>query len=371
MVLAGATLLQSLVFATFLLTERFRQALANRFLLAVLLLMAAIKADELFQLAGGLEAYTGWAFVLAPLQPLMTPALYFFIRARSDGEFRLRRVHAWNLVPFLLYAFFWWWTWFRFTIAGREQLLAQRALNGPVHSLLVPVAFDVVQLAYLGAALLVVARHGLAIRQWFSRIDDKSLGWLRPVLILWAAIVLVHIVRTVATGAFGDLQFNIAAIIVLDAGHFILINVLLLAAIADFIARPEPVTFGKYAGSSLAPEERSALFRRAEALMAADQLHRDPDLTLQDLADALAATPRELSEAINGAGGETYYAFVNRRRVETAKEMLAATPSARILDVALASGFGSKSSFNDIFLRLTGSTPSSWRNCTTAGADKS
>lgn len=362
MILAGATLLQSLVFAVFLLTERFRQAAANRFLVAVLLLMVAIKGDELFQLAGGVEAHPAWAFVLAPLQPLMTPALYFFICARSDSAFRLRPVHAWNLLPFLAYAGFWWLNWFRFEVSERARLLAGGMLDGPVHALAVPVVFDLVQLAYLGAALLVVANHGLALRQWFSRIDDKSLGWLRPILLLWGAIVLVHIARTVAAGPFGDDQLNVAAIIVLDAGHFILINCLLLAAIADFVARPEPVTIGKYAGSSLGPDERAALFRHAEALMQAEQLHLDPDLTLQNLADALAATPRELSEAINGEGGETYYAFVNRQRVEAAKAMLAANPEARILDIALASGFGSKSSFNDTFLRLTGSSPSAWRN---------
>lgn len=361
MILAGGTLLQALVYAAFLLTARFRQAIANRWLLAVLLLMAAIKLDELFQLAGGLEAYPAWAFVLAPLQPLMTPALYFFIRARSDGEFRLQPVHAWNLLPFVSYAAFWWWSWFRFAVPQRSNLLAGGLLEGPVHALLVPVTFDLVQLAYLGAALLLLARHGLALRQWFSRIDDKSLGWLRPVILLWAAMVLVHLARTVATGALGAERFNVAAVIALDAGHFILINCLVLAAIADFVTRPEPVTIGKYAGSSLAPDERAALFRRAEELMAAKRLYLDPDLTLQNLADALAATPRELSEAINGEGGETYYAFVNRRRVDAAQTLLTADTQAKILEVALASGFGSKSSFNDTFLRLTGKSPSAWR----------
>lgn len=361
MILAGATLLQSLAFALFLLTVRFRAALASRFLLVVLLLMAAIKADELFQLAGGVEAYPGWAFILAPLQPLMTPALYFFIRARTDGEFRLERHHAWHLLPFLGYTAFWFFGWFRFDVATRQALLAGELFEAPLNALWIPALFDLVQLAYLVAALVLLARHGLALRQWFSRVDDKSLGWLRPILFLWIAIFIIHLARTIASGGMGDYQFDIAAIITLDAGHFVLINCLLLAAIADFVARPEPVTIGKYAGSSLSGDERAALFRRAESLMAEERLYLDPDLTLQNLADALAATPRELSEAINGEGGETYYAFVNRRRVEAAKAMLAADPAAKILDVALESGFGSKSSFNDCFQRLAGQSPSDWR----------
>lgn len=362
MILAGATLLQSFAFATFLLMERFRQATSNHLLLVVLLLMAAIKADELFQLVGGPQNYPGWAFIFAPLQPLMTPALYLFIWARSDSEFRFQRSYAWHLLPFLLYSCFWWWNWFRFSVEERRHLLAGGALDGPVHTLLVPIVFDLVQLAYVAAALLVVARRGLAIRQWFSTIDDKSLGWVRPILILWAVIFLVHIARTGVAGFYGNHQFDVAAIIILDVGHFALINGLLLAAIADFVIRPEPVKVGKYAGSSLAPKERSALFHKAEALMASQYLYLDPNLTLQNLANALAATPRELSEAINGEGGETYYAFVNRRRVEAAKAMLIDDPAARILDVALASGFGSKSSFNDIFLRRTGLSPSVWRD---------
>src|SRR5262245_5610957 len=97
--LVGATLLQALAFAAFLLTDRLRGSLANRILCGALLLMAAIKADQLYQLRGGLESYPGWGFVLAPLQPLLTPALFFFILARTDANFRWRRFHLAHLIP--------------------------------------------------------------------------------------------------------------------------------------------------------------------------------------------------------------------------------------------------------------------------------
>lgn len=359
--LVGATLLQSLAFAAFLLTERFRGALANRFLVAALLVMAAVKADELYQLANGLRAYPEWGFILAPVQPLLAPALYFFIRARINQNFVLRWGHAWHLVPFAAYALYLWSAYFRFDVELKRQLVETDALSAPLSAFVVPAASDVIQLGYIAAALVLISRHGLALREWFSRLDDRSLAWLRPIFMLWVTAFLVHLGRTVAVGGFGARGADLFIIPALDAGHFFLINLLALSAITAFSAQPLSGLPEKYAASPQSAAERRALFVRAEAIVAAKALFLAPDLTLQDFADALGATPRELSEAINGESGDNFYAFINRRRIEHAKVLLLEDRRTRVLEVALASGFNSKSTFNETFQRYAGVSPSVWR----------
>lgn len=360
LILAGAALVQSLIFAAILLGARFRGVSGIGFLAAAILLLAAVKADELFQLLDGPLRWPAFAFLLAPLQPLLTPALYFFVRARSDAEFRLARRHLVHLLPALLFAAYWMALFLGHDVDTKRSLIESGALSSPVHALWVPILFDLVQLAYLAAAYHALNRHGLALRQWFSRVEDKSLSWLRPVLLIWSLVFAVHLARLMA-GAWGVKGVDVPAILLMDVGHLVLVNYLFLAALAEFTRRADPVEIGKYAGSTLSQSERESLYEAACTKLGEAELHRDSELTLADLAEALSATPRELSEAINGVGGESYYAFVNRHRVESAKRMLRGTEELRIIDVAMAAGFGSKSSFHDHFVRLVGVTPTRWR----------
>lgn len=356
--LVAATFLQALAFASLLLADRFRASIANRFLLAALLLMAAVKADQFYQMSGGLSAYPEWGFVLAPLQPLLTPALFFFVRARVNREFRLRAAHAAHLAPAVVYFIYLYAIYFGLSAEEKRTLVESGGLATTLNAFIVPALSDLLQLGYVAASLVVLSRHGFSLGRWFSRIDDKNLSWLKQLLAAWAAVFLLHFAWMF--GVFQGSSFALAVMLVLNAAHFVFINLLLMLAIVDHAALPAAAPL-KYAASAQGQGEREALFRRAAAALQERRLFLDADLTLQDLADALGTPARDLSEAINGAGAETFYSFVNRARVDFAKERLLAEPGVRILDVALASGFNSKSTFNETFRKYAGTTPSAWR----------
>ncbi|MEZ5947171.1 MAG: AraC family transcriptional regulator [Hyphomonas sp.] len=86
----------------------------------------------------------------------------------------------------------------------------------------------------------------------------------------------------------------------------------------------------------------------------------DPALSLPDLAAQMKTTPRELSELINQALGLHFFDFVNRYRIERAKEMLAAGDQT-VLEILYAVGFNSKSSFNTAFRKHANMTPTRYR----------
>ena len=69
------TLFQALIFAAILALRPFRGTLSNGFLIAALLIMATVKADQLYQVLGGLLHFPQYGFLLAPIQALMTPVL--------------------------------------------------------------------------------------------------------------------------------------------------------------------------------------------------------------------------------------------------------------------------------------------------------
>lgn len=94
----------------------------------------------------------------------------------------------------------------------------------------------------------------------------------------------------------------------------------------------------------------------------AAELWRDPDLTLGSLARTLGTNTTYLSRALNEGLGLTFSAFINSRRVEEVKRLLAdPSVSEDILALALQAGFSSKATFNRAFADLTGVTPSAYR----------
>lgn len=95
--------------------------------------------------------------------------------------------------------------------------------------------------------------------------------------------------------------------------------------------------------------------------------HRhDPALAAQGLdpADRLGTPEHRLRKLINqGLGYRNFSSFINARRVEDAKEILADPEQARrqILQVALDLGYGSIAPFNRAFREATGEAPTAFR----------
>ena len=79
--------------------------------------------------------------------------------------------------------------------------------------------------------------------------------------------------------------------------------------------------------------------------------------------DPALATPHKLSEVLNSDLGKTFYDFINGYRVDDVRRRLAESESRNlnVLTLAMDAGFASKSTFNQVFKKLTGHTPSTYR----------
>lgn len=97
--------------------------------------------------------------------------------------------------------------------------------------------------------------------------------------------------------------------------------------------------------------------------MASNKPFLAPELTLDQLALQLSLRPRVLSQVINDRLGQNFYDFINRYRIQEASRLLT-NPKDRkitILEVLYEVGFNSKSSFNTLFKKYTGLTPSEFK----------
>lgn len=117
-----------------------------------------------------------------------------------------------------------------------------------------------------------------------------------------------------------------------------------------------------------APEEQPTASERAEqelidriaALMESEELFRQQNLKVADVAQRLGTNVTYISSCINNIHGGTFNDFVNRYRVRYVQQWLLANPDRKVSEVVEESGFSSEASFFRNFKALTGQTPGEW-----------
>lgn len=352
-ILSWTTILQALVFATVLLRPARIEVRANRILFLLLLVIVIEKADQVFLASGAVLEFPRFAMIGNLFGALIAPLTYFHIRARIDPAAQIGWRQSWAFAPFALLALYAIATYHRFDEEVQRQLFVSGDILSLANTRFIPLAGDAISLGFLGAAIGTLIAHDGRVRNWFSTIENRTLSGLRTVLSLMALVIAVHAAWTL-TGHTGVGVF-------LSLGHLLMVNALVLGALTASRDTAQAAQAQRgVAGSATTPEQAETL-AAADRMLRESHLYKDPDLTIARLARRLSVPTRQLSEAINQAGGMNFHTFVNTARIDVAKSTLKAEPHWTILDIAIECGFNSKSTFNDAFRRQTGITPSQFR----------
>ena len=117
----------------------------------------------------------------------------------------------------------------------------------------------------------------------------------------------------------------------------------------------------KYLKSGLNAATASRYRARLLHLVDEEQLYRQPDLSLPELAQQVPCSVNHLSQVINAEFGMSFFEFLNRRRVADARQLLTSEPDRYVLEVALTVGFNSSSAFYSAFKRAYDVTPTAFR----------
>jgi YesN/AraC family two-component response regulator len=98
--------------------------------------------------------------------------------------------------------------------------------------------------------------------------------------------------------------------------------------------------------------------------MEKEKLYQETELTLQQLAGKLQVPTYQVSQALNEGMKKNFYELVNGYRVEEAKKLLLDSQNRNytILSVGFEAGFNSKTTFNTVFKKFTGLTPTEFKN---------
>lgn len=111
-------------------------------------------------------------------------------------------------------------------------------------------------------------------------------------------------------------------------------------------------------------EEDRTVMKKVYEVVIKEKVFKDLDLTLDSLAKSMDINRNYLSKAINKTTGKNFNTYINEHRVKEAIKMLSSEKSDIIsIDaIALEVGFNNRTSFYQSFKKITGLSPSDFRN---------
>lgn len=291
-------------------------------------------------------------FLTGPFLLLLGPFLFFYLRSIVLPETTITKKDLRHFVLFAVHLCLIVSIYF----AGKDGAYSH-FLQSVVGS---PWVFLVLQFGYyLVQTNRLVRLHQKNIVDKFSNVEGMDASWLK--LIVWIfAIILIFITVAVPSLIHG---IGFSTYKITSAIFYSLI--LFFIAYKGIRQRVPNETLPTNETNTVADDE--TIQKLKDKLLAHIEQNKpflNPELTLTDLAKQLEIGRNQLSQVINIGVGDNFYNFINKFRVDEVKQLIKEDPNRqyKIMSLANDAGFNSKSSFNSIFKKITGLTPSEYRD---------
>lgn len=121
------------------------------------------------------------------------------------------------------------------------------------------------------------------------------------------------------------------------------------------------ISKGKYKTSQLKGLNIEAVIKRLNELQMIEKIYTDPELNIERVSSNLEISKHQLSEILNSYMNINFQTYINKYRIEEAKQLLISETNLTILQIAYSVGFNSKTSFNNAFKKNTDQTPTEYR----------
>jgi len=226
---------------------------------------------------------------------------------------------------------------------------------------------------YLWRSLRELQKHEEYLLTRFSYTENVSLGWLNrfvwAVAIVWIGFVVFEVIGgQVLDDPISGLGMNMAFLVFVGCisalGIYGLRYQTIFVDPAELVSEKPmvPIDASIAEGPQPDPQETVRQLQHLRRIMDEQKPHLQARLTLQDLAEICEMAPHQLSRLINDSLDQHFFDFINGYRVQTFQKLVVdpGKQSFTLLALAHEAGFNSKSTFNAIFKKVTGTTPSAY-----------
>jgi AraC-like DNA-binding protein len=377
-VIIDAGFVQGIFLFILLNTAKNRKNKSNIILSLLLLILSISIAHSIF-VVNDLEGIQNSPLkIREPFILLIGPFIYFYIKELNSQSIKFDLKILLHTIPFII--FFIILIFVHFII--RNSPLYEFMRNYTDIISIIVWCLLLIQYGYYYIKIFhIIGIHRSKIESEFSNLEGVNLAWIKVFLSVFFEILIVLAIAVpiiVHKGAYT----NIDQVITLTLS----ISIFILGYKGLFQARifnnlneeivPVPAIIEESVPENLPSESSLQLDNNRHShpsdeeavqklldYMEQKKPYLNEALTLTGLAKELKMTRNRLSQLINNDIGDNFYNFINKYRVEEVKKYISSPNNKNytILALAYEAGFPSKSSFNSIFKKFTGLTPSEYK----------
>lgn len=290
--------------------------------------------------------------------------LYVFYAIKSYKYFRTKDyLHFLPVLLTYLYLF----NFYFFYTANQKHLVDMGKIKDYTwFTEILKIAFLLSGIIYTCLSYKLLNRYQSLLQQQYAFSEKINLNWLKG-FIYGIGLVFSTATMVVISRKYGtiNLPFN---------PDYIFYTLLILGLLTlgfygirhqhifidDSILLHAKTSKNTYQNSGLPKEIADEKHRQLIKFMRDAKPYLQPKLTLYSLAEQLEMSPHHLSQIINRYNKQNFNDFINHYRVEAFIQNVTIDPRLSYLAHAFDAGFNSKSSFNAVFKKLKGMTPSQY-----------
>ncbi|WP_299530497.1 AraC family transcriptional regulator [Ulvibacterium sp.] len=304
-----------------------------------------------------------------PFLFLIGPLFLYYIKSILSARFILKLSDLLHTLPFLL-AVIYMLPFFILTGDGKITLIQNQIRSDGQ-------AFDMGTQVFTVAQILQCLIYGIVTLQLLSKKFSKDLDKAYKTKLMWLKRFVIGFLVFWMIDFLALLWYFQKGFIDIRAYYLTMfccalaIHTLVVLAIKNNKAFTEvflDTAREKYQSSSLLESDLKRHLSEILVYMENEKPYLDHDLSLSQLSKKLNRPKYLVSQVLNVALGKSFYEFLNEYRFKEVKSRLA-NPEYRhltILAIAYDSGFSNKNTFNKVFKKLSGTTPSEFLKSTSA-----
>ncbi len=370
---------QALIFAIILFIFSRKYARSKRILGYYMMLNFIYYLYNFFYYTGNFDISSKLYYIILPVVFLLQPFFYLYIKSLTSINFKCSPKQLLHFVPALIVLLM---NIFLYSFLTYNEQIQLLSFNGEtsnkilkyylyLHNYGYHYILSVQALFYFGLIIFTIYKHKKEMSSNFSNTEGIKLDWLIALLLIFITIStiqeIIGNIDKVVYDPIARINYNLFYMFTIS---FIGIGGIIQKEIygkntssnvcIDFTEDTDIKPETKYKNSSLNDEAKKILIIKLKKYIEQEKPYLNNDLKLHDISDALETNRQYLSQIINETYNQNFYTLINKLRIEEAKKMFFNKKHKQlsIMGVANTVGFNSKSTFNTLFKKYSGKTPS-------------